>query len=135
MSVGLLIITHDEVGDAVLQAARDAFGQLPLPTATLSIRRDSDPDQLRTQAKAAAEGLNEGDGVLVITDMFGSTPGNVACSLLNRPDIRVVSGLNLPMLLKLFNYADQNLLELADKARCGGRDGVVEVPTREGSDA
>ena len=121
MSVAILIITHDTLGDAVLHTATETFGPPPLVIDTLAVPRDGDPDGLRRSAREMA-------------DMFGSTPGNVACSLLTRSAVRVVSGLNLPMLLKLFNYADLDLMEISAKAMNGGRSGVVEVPSRGGDE-
>ena len=72
--------------------------------------------------------LDEGDGVLVLTDAYGSTPSNIACRLGARRQVAVVTGLNLPMLLRVLNYPALPLDELKEKAVSGGRDGVLLVP-------
>jgi PTS system ascorbate-specific IIA component len=69
--------------------------------------------------------LDQGHGILILTDMFGSTPSNIACAVSDRTDIRVVSGLNLPMLIRVLNYPALNLEELEIKALSGGQEGVV----------
>jgi PTS system ascorbate-specific IIA component len=71
------------------------------------------------------EQLDQGDGVLVLTDIYGSTPSNIASHLSSRPGVQVVAGLNLPMLLRVLNYARLDLATLAEKAVSGGREGVV----------
>ena len=86
--------------------------------------RDCDPDELRAEALRQIERLDEGAGVLVITDIYGSTPSNVACSLVDGDRVLAVSGINLPMLVRVMNYPRLDLGELAGKAVSGGRDGV-----------
>lgn len=125
MSTGLLIIAHDQLGHALLDTASNTLGCCPLNTEVLAVSRDQDPDQLRTDAARMVERLDRGGGVLVLTDMYGSTPGNVACSLLGRSSVRVVAGVNLPMLIRVFNYAAMDLDALTDKAISGGHDGVL----------
>lgn len=69
--------------------------------------------------------LDQGQGILILTDMFGSTPSNIACAVSDRNDIRIVSGLNLPMLIRVLNYPSLSLEELELKAISGGQEGVV----------
>ena len=69
--------------------------------------------------------IDQGDGTLILTDMYGSTPSNIACDTSERHDIRIVSGLNLPMLIRVLNYPHLSLNELEQKAITGGQDGVV----------
>lgn len=125
MTTGLLIIAHDQLGPALLDTAASTLGFCPLTAAVLSVRRDCDPEAMRREAGRLANEVDSGSGVLVLTDMYGSTPSNVACSLLGRPGTRVVSGVNLPMLIRVFNYASLELEELVQKAISGGHDGVM----------
>lgn len=125
MKVGILVIAHDELGNVMLETVKGTLGYLPLTALSLAVSRDQDPDLLRQQASELCDQANSGDGVLVLTDMYGSTPSNVACSLQGLPDIRVISGINLPMLIRVFNYADLELEALANKAVSGGQDGVM----------
>lgn len=125
MGVGILIITHDGVGSALLNVAVNVYGSAPLPVEVLAASRDSDPEILFKQASGLAERLDSGNGVLVLSDLFGSTPSNVAARVADDNGGRLVAGLNLPMLVRMFNYPELDLDGLAEKAAEGGRDGVV----------
>jgi PTS system mannose-specific IIA component len=125
VSVGILIITHGEIGAALLQAAIDVLGVCPLSSCALAAPAGCDPDKIATEARSAMLDLDSGDGVLVLTDLYGSTPSNIACKLYTKSNVRVVSGLNLPMLIRILNYPNMDLDELVHKAITGGRDGVV----------
>jgi PTS system ascorbate-specific IIA component len=126
MKVGILIVTHEGLGDALVNTICGTLGHCPLETEVMSVSRDCDPEAMRREARERTERLDHGDGVLVLTDMFGSTPSNIACSLLERRDVQVLAGLNLPMLIRIFNYPDLPLDALTDKALSGGHDGVVQ---------
>jgi PTS system ascorbate-specific IIA component len=125
MKVGILLITHGDIGSALLQTAVDVLGVCPLLTCALSAPTGCDPEQTYTEARRALSELDSGDGVLVLTDLYGSTPSNIACRLRELTNVRVISGLNLPMLIRILNYPDLDLDELAHKAVTGGRDGVL----------
>ena len=127
MSVGLLLISHEGLGAALLECSRAALGRCPLPVRLLYASRDCDPNQIRQAAEAEIEKLDTGEGVLVLADLYGSTPCNIATRLLHNPRVRVVSGMNLPMLIRVLNYPELNLDALAEKAISGGKDGVVAV--------
>lgn len=124
MSVGLLIITHNTIGSALLETATKMLGACPLRAETLEITEDMERDLLLGQARAMAAGLDSGEGVLVLTDLYGSTPANIANALADE-GVRVLAGVNLPMLVRVLNYAALPLAELADKGLSGGRDGVL----------
>jgi Phosphotransferase system, mannose/fructose-specific component IIA len=123
--VGILLITHDPLGHVLLSTADAILGHCPLPVQVLTVPLDSDPDLTAAEARRLATALDRGAGVLVLTDLYGSTPGNIACRLLEWEQVRVISGVNLPMLLKVCNYAGLNLDALAEKAATGGRDGIM----------
>lgn len=127
--VGLLIITHDCVGTSLLDTAVNMLGHCPLAVRAISVPADCDPDECLTRARRYAAEVNDGDGVLVLTDMYGSTPSNIAGRVAQRERALVISGLNLPMLIRVLNYPRLSLRELAVKAESGGRDGIfVCVP-------
>ena len=128
MSVGLLLITHNHIGAELLFTATRMLGQCPLPAATLAVGEQDDPDSLRAEALQSAQALDDGAGVLVLTDLFGSTPSNVAACLCDQVNVCVLSGGNLPMLVRVLNYHGLCLAELADKALSGGHDGVFCCP-------
>jgi PTS system ascorbate-specific IIA component len=128
MTVGLLLITHNRIGAELLETATRMLGRCPLSAIALPVTVQDDPDQLRAEAVRCAERLDDGGGVLVLTDLFGSTPANIANALKARQQVRVLAGVNLPMLVRVLNYADLELPDLADKALSGGHDGVMNCP-------
>lgn len=125
MTVGLLLITHNDIGDDLVATARSMLGTLPLSADALAISQSGDPDALFKRAREICARLDTGGGVLILSDMYGSTPGNIASRLLDPPHIRAVSGVNLPMLVRVLNYPKLSLAELVEKAVSGGRDGIV----------
>ena len=125
MSVGVLIITHGEIGRALLDSAVQILGVCPLDTRCLSAPNDEDPDLVLDRALELTDGLDQGDGILVLTDLFGSTPSNISCRLQQFHNARVIAGINLPMLVRVLNYPQLHLEELTHKAISGGKDGVL----------
>ena len=123
--IGLLIITHNHLGAELLKTATAMMGMCPIMTEVLSVTSSSDPDAMLRQARALLRDLNKGEGVLVLTDMYGSTPSNVAAHLADENQVKVVAGVNLPMLVRVLNYPQLGLHELANKALSGGRDGIL----------
>lgn len=133
MTVGILIISHDDVGATLLQTASSTLGFCPLQSRVVSVSRNCTPESRTDLAMQFLHDVDSNDGVLVLTDMYGSTPSNIACALLDYPRIRVVSGLNLPMLIRVLNYPRLSLDELAEKALSGGREGIVDCSRQSGT--
>ncbi len=127
MSVGVLIITHDELGKIFLDTAKAAIGNLPMAVEVLEACRTCDPEDVFGEAKNRLKKLDKNDGVLILTDLFGATPCNVSTRLLEFDNVRVIAGLNLPMLIRVFNYPDDDLDVLAEKAFEAGKSGVMIV--------
>jgi PTS system ascorbate-specific IIA component len=126
MSVGLLIISHEEIGRALIQTVIQTLGSSPLPVEILSVPKECYPEALAEHARKAAASLDHDAGVLVLTDMYGATPSNIALRLTGAK-VRIVTGLNLPMLMRVLNYSQLGLDQLAEKAVSGGREGVFLV--------
>jgi PTS system ascorbate-specific IIA component len=124
MSIGLLLITHDEIGDLLLRTAENILGNRPLATATVNVKNNHSCEQLQLEAMQLLARLDQGDGVLVLTDLFGSTPANIATKLQQEGRVNVVAGVNLPMVLKVFNYATLDLEGLTAKALAGGQESI-----------
>jgi len=135
MRVGIMLITHGQIGSALLDSAIAVLDVHPLPTRVLTVNGNCDPDETLGTAEQALAELNSGDGVLVLTDLYGSTPSNIACKLRRHDHVRVVSGINLPMLIRALNYPDLDLDSLKEKALSGGRDGVISCTTEERTNA
>lgn len=126
MAVGILLVTHQGIGSGLLAVATRLLRQLPLRTEAFEVPFDGDPDALLPQASAALRRVDGGGGVLVLTDLYGATPSNLAAKLarLGTP-VRRVSALSLPMLLRVMNYAELELDELPAVAAAGARNGVI----------
>lgn len=126
MSVGILLVTHAGIGNALLDVATRLLNKMPLACAAFEVPFDGDPDLLLPQASAALRKVDGGHGVLVLTDLYGATPSNIAARLarLGTP-VRRVAALNLPMLLRVMNYADLPLDELPAVAAAGARNGAI----------
>lgn len=125
MSVGLLLITHNRIGDELLKTAIVTLNHCPLTARALQVCNTHDPDRLLARAEALVSEINSGAGVLVLTDIYGSTPSNIAIRLLDSNPVTVIAGVSLPMLIRVLNYATLSLPELANKAISGGREGIV----------
>jgi mannose PTS system EIIA component len=122
---GILLLTHEEIGRALIAAARHVMPCLPCQLDALEVGADDDPSAMLSAATDAAQSLDHGGGVLVLSDLYGSTPCNIANKLASLGvHARCVSGLNLPMLLRVLNYSDKPLGELAEVAASGGRGGI-----------
>ncbi|MCK5769416.1 PTS fructose transporter subunit IIA [Algiphilus sp.] len=131
--VGVLLVTHGRLGRFFLDTLRDMLGELSLPVEVLEVRRVLDTELLTRDGQRMIERLDAGRGVLVLTDAFGSTPSNIASRLLARGRTRVLAGLNLPMLVRVFNYPALDLDALAEAAVEGGRRGIIFCPEEAGS--
>jgi PTS system mannose-specific IIA component len=125
--IGVLIVTHGEIGTALLHSAGQILDSELRQVATLSVWRQDDPDDLILRARELVEGIDAGDGVLILTDIFGATPGNVVSRLLEDGRIEGVSGVSLPMLLRVLTSRNGSLPAAVQRAKSGGADGVVHM--------
>lgn len=126
MTCGILLVTHPGVGTALLDVATRLLRQLPLKTEAFEVPFDADLDALLPLASAALRRVDGGDGVLILTDLYGASPANLAGQLarLGTP-VRRVSALSLPMLLRVMNYPEQVLDQLPATAAAGTRNGAI----------
>ena len=126
MACGILLVTHPGIGAAMLSTASLLLRQLPLKTEAFDVPLDADLDTLLPLASAALRRVDGGEGVLVLTDLYGASPSNLAAQLfrLGTP-VRRVSALSLPMLLRVMNYAEQGLDQLPATAAAGTRNGAI----------
>jgi PTS system mannose-specific IIA component len=134
MSVALVLVTHGEIGKYIHEAATSIIGSSPLRVQFLSINAQTQPEVMVRKAQEMVGSLDTGDGVLILTDMYGATPSNVACAL-QQQNVEVIAGLNLPMIVRIMNYPNLPLHRLADKAVSGGKEGVMFFQTVSTSDA
>lgn len=128
MSVALLLITHDSIGSSLLETATNMLGVCPVATEILSITKEFDPERDFGKAEKLCQKIEQGDGLLILTDMYGSTPSNIAIQLMQQKPARIViTGINLSMMIRVMNYPQLSLLELAQKAESGAKDGVLFI--------
>jgi PTS system ascorbate-specific IIA component len=126
MSVGILLLTHAGYGTALIGAARGVVGALPLRVECVEFGNGDDPVAYAHRAAKAMRELDAGRGVLLLTDLYGSTPSNTAAQIGRQgTGTRRVAGANLPMLLRVLNYPEQGLDEMVLTAASGARSGVV----------
>lgn len=126
MAVGILLVTHPGIGVALVGVATSLLRNLPLKVEAFEVPFDGDPQALLPQASAALRKVDDGQGVLVLTDLYGATPSNLAAMLarIGTP-VRRVSALSLPMLLRVLNYAELDLDAMPAVAAAGARNGVI----------
>ncbi|MDG1249391.1 MAG: PTS fructose transporter subunit IIA [Gammaproteobacteria bacterium] len=126
MSVSILIVSHGQLAEQLIQIATSTFGGVaPLQCKSLSVSQTCDPDLVAAANTDMIVKLDQGDGVLIFTDAYGSTPSNIANRLAAIGTSKVIAGVNLPMLLRVFNYPEQSLNELSTIAFNGGQDGII----------
>jgi len=125
--VGILIVAHGAFGEALIHCASHVLGKRPLRVRQVGITVHDDPDAILPQAQELVRQLDEGDGVLVLTDMLGATPSNIAARLAVPGKVEVVAGVNLPMLVRALTYRAQPLAAVVGKAMSGGREGVLHL--------
>ena len=126
MKVGILLVTHSDIGRQLLLTATSVFEKNPFQVELLSVDNFDQPNDVKELAEKYVKFLDNGAGVLVLTDIIGTTPSNIA-SCINHERIKVVAGLNLSMILNVFNYPDESLDQLSIKALEGGIQGVSKV--------
>lgn len=122
--IGLLIVTHCDLGKELLNAAEFIVGKIEAVD-TIAITETSGTDLLRRKIEAKVGVLDKGDGVLILTDMFGGTPSNLSLSFLKEGKIEVLTGVNLPMIIAIVqNRPNFKLASLAEKAQDAGKTGI-----------
>ncbi len=125
--IGILLITHGTLGEALLANAAHVLGGMPPNAGAMNIAPADRTDGRLAEARGLAAALNDGDGVLVFTDIFGATPANLAGCLLTSEKIEGIAGVSLPMLVKALAYRALPLAEVVGKALDGGTQGQIRI--------
>lgn len=128
--VGILLLTHAPLGQAFLEAAAHVFRTRPEHLTAIDVRADQDPAEVRALANAAIHDLDDGTGVLVITDVMGGTPSNCTLPLSQPGHVEVIAGISLPMLLRAITYRRDTLDVVVEMALAGAHNGAVRVDNR-----
>lgn len=135
---GILVIAHQPLASALEHSARHVFSRDPrcaqYRLSALDVEADADPAQLEQRLRTLVGEIDDGSGVLILTDCLGATPANVAARLAQPGKVEVVAGVNLPMLLRALCYCDSTLSALSEKAVAGGTRGIAAVGPTPPSD-
>lgn len=127
--IGLFLVTHTTYGESLIQCACHVLNRRPPQIAQLGIALQDDPLDILPLAQQLLGIVDSGKGALVMTDVYGATPSNIALKLLQPGRIEGIAGVNLPMLLRALTYRDKDMNTLLIRAVAGGRDGVVNMLT------
>jgi PTS system ascorbate-specific IIA component len=123
--IGILIIAHGNLGESLIDCVSHVLSKTPPQLKSLAVGTNQDPSELLPTAQQLVKELDSGQGVLVLSDMYGATPCNMVIKLLTPSHVEGVAGVNLPMLVRILNYRDTSIKKCVEKAISGGRDGVV----------
>ena len=125
--IGILLITHGSYGEALVQNACHVLNKRPVQLNQLGVAAQDDPLDLLPLARQMLNLVDNGAGVLVLTDIFGATPANLALKLLEPGRVEGIAGVNLPMLMRALTYRERGMETLLTRAIAGGRDGVLNM--------
>ncbi|WP_462324825.1 PTS sugar transporter subunit IIA [Desulfoplanes sp.] len=122
--IGIVLVTHGGLGEILIETAGSIVGEPPY-CSSVAIDVSRGMDTILAETKEAVTACDQGDGVLILTDMFGGTPTNISLSLLGSGQLEVVTGVNLPMLLKVLGTRGGELQKLASEAKSAGKQGIL----------
>jgi mannose PTS system EIIA component len=129
--IGLVILGQEEFANGLVKAAEHVFGKRPPALEAAGIDYAQPPERIAELVRARIVAVDQGDGVLILADVYGTTHTNVACRLLEHGRVELVSGANLPMLLRTLTYRQLAMNELIDRALSGGTGGIVCASNRD----
>jgi PTS system mannose-specific IIA component len=125
--IGIFLVTHFGLGETLIQCACHVLNKRPALIQQLGVAAQDDPLDALPLARQLLATVDCGSGVLVLTDIYGATPSNIATKLLEPGRVEGIAGVNLPMLLRALNYRDRDMETLLARTIAGGRDGVVNM--------
>ena len=125
--IGIFLVTHATLGESLTQCACHVLNKRPPQIAQLGVSAQDDPLDILPLARSMLGWVDSGDGVLLLTDIYGATPSNIAAKLAVPDKVELVAGVNLPMLLRVLTYRDRDMQTLVKRAVAGACDGVLHV--------
>ncbi len=128
--IGILLVSHGAFGESLIHCASHVLGKRPLYVRQLGVTVHDDPDEILPTAEDLIRFLDQGQGVLVMTDIYGATPSNIASRLLRAGRVEGIAGVNLPMLIRALTYREEPLEAVVAKALSGGSEGVMRMPAK-----
>ena len=128
--IGILIISHGDLGDSLIHCANHVMGERPKYLMHLSVTIRDDPDVAISKALKLLRQIDRGDGVLILSDIYGATPCNIANRLVSPDRVECLAGVNLSMLVRALTYRNEPLVAVVEKALTGGKEGVMRIYSR-----
>ena len=125
--IGILIVSHGTFGESLIHSASHVLGKRPLFLRQLGVTVHDDPDAILPVAEDLIRFLDQGQGVLVLTDIYGATPSNIAVKLLRPGRVEGLAGVNLPMLIRALTYRDEPLAVVLEKSLSGASEGILRM--------
>lgn len=125
--IGILIICHENLADSLVQCATHVIGEKLQQVSYLNVYAHDNPEDVVVKARKMISQIDAGDGVLVLSDIYGATPSNIARQLIKLGRVECLVGVNLPMLLRAVTYRNEPLVDMIEKAVSGGKDGIFHV--------
>ena len=128
--IGILIVSHGAFGESLIHSASHVLGKRPLFLRQVGVTVHDDPDDIIPVAEDLIRFLDQGQGVLVLTDIYGATPSNIGTRLLRPGLVEGIAGVNLPMLIRALTYRDEGLESVIEKALSGSTEGILRMEHR-----
>ena len=128
--IGILIISHGDLGDSLIHCANHVMGKMPKYLMHLGVNVQDNPDVVIPKALELLRQLDRGDGVLILSDICGATPCNIASRLVITGRVECLAGVNLSMLVRALTYRNESLEVVVEKALTGGKEGVMRIFSR-----
>lgn len=125
--IGIFLITHGTLGEALIQCACHVLNRRPDNIVQLGLSSQDDPLDMLPLARDMLSKVDKGHGVVILTDIYGATPANVARKLLVPGRVEGIAGVNLPMLLRVLTYREKDMPTLVERAITGGCEGVLHM--------
>jgi len=126
--IGILIVSHGAFGESLIHSASHVLGKRPLFLRQVGVTVHDDPDAILPVVEDLIRFLDQGQGVLVLTDIYGATPANIATRVLKPGRVEGIAGVNLPMLIRALTYREEPLDSVLAKALEGATEGVLRMP-------
>jgi PTS system ascorbate-specific IIA component len=125
--IGILLITHGELGKSLIKCATHVLGDKPKFLDSLTIENNCTHENTFKDISQKIYRLNQGDGVLILTDIFGATPCNIITKIIKPGQVNAIAGVNLSMLIRSISYRNESFDILINKAIEGAKDGIILI--------
>ena len=129
--IGILLVTHGELGKSLIECATHVLGDKPKFLDSLTIEKDCAHDNMYKEISEKINLLDQGKGVLILTDIFGATPCNIITKIIKPGKVNAIAGVNLSMLIRSISYRHESFDTLIAKAIEGAQDGIIHIQSNQ----